>query len=41
MDTKKPIYGFTPKRHSEVDALLLRVTIDVVAILEEYRRVTP
>ena len=40
MNTKHPFYGFTPERHTEVDAQLARIGSELMAILEEYRRIT-
>jgi hypothetical protein len=40
MKTEHPFYGFTPERHSEVDAQLQRMESDLTAMLAEYRRAT-
>jgi hypothetical protein len=37
MKTEHPFYGFTPERHSEVDAQLERMQSELAAILAEYR----
>lgn len=38
MKTERPFYGFTPERHSEVDAQLERMQGELAALLAEYRR---
>ena len=40
MKTEHPFYGFTPERHSEVDAQIERMESELEALLAEYRRAT-